>query len=88
MIAQATLPDERTAARIFGTHLADEVSRVTRFPTGLCHYVFEVVTTKDTAYVVRIASREFATLHGWRAVLASDSQSGWRTGSSASCERC
>jgi len=58
MIAQATLPDERTAARIFGTHFADGVSRVTRFPTGLCHYVFEVVTTNDTAFVVRIASRE------------------------------
>ena len=58
MIPQATLPDERAAARVFGTHFADEVSRVTRFPTGLCHYVFEVVTTNDTAYVVRIASHE------------------------------
>jgi len=42
--------------RIFGAHFADAISRVTRFPTGMCHYVYEVVTTSGKAYVVRIAS--------------------------------
>lgn len=49
-------PNERTAAQFFGAHFKDAVNRVTRFPTGMCHYVYEVVTTNGKAYIVRIAS--------------------------------
>ncbi|TVR57710.1 MAG: aminoglycoside phosphotransferase family protein, partial [Spirochaetaceae bacterium] len=49
--------DERTAGRIFADHFPDPIARVTRFPTGLCHYVYEVITSDGTSYVVRIASR-------------------------------
>ena len=56
MTVEATLPTERTAKRIFAAHFAEPVSRVTRFPKGICHYVYEVVTTYDQAYVVRIST--------------------------------
>ncbi len=50
------VPDERMAADIFRAHFPDPVSSVRRFPTGLCHHVFEVRTTANRAYVVRLAS--------------------------------
>ena len=47
--------DEQTAARIFSDHFPDSIARITRFPTGLCHYVYEVASSGGTSYVVRIA---------------------------------
>jgi aminoglycoside phosphotransferase (APT) family kinase protein len=49
-------PDEITAANVFKSHFSDTISSVTRFPTGLCHYVYEVRTVTGRAYVVRIAT--------------------------------
>ena len=50
------LPDETTARTVFRSHFSDTISSVTRFPTGLCHYVYEIRTETGQAYVVRIAS--------------------------------
>ena len=47
--------DEQTAAGIFSDHFPDSIARITRFPTGLCHYVYEVATSGGPSYVVRIA---------------------------------
>lgn len=52
------LPDEKTAERIFGLHSSSQVSRVSRFPTGLCHHVYEITTADDRAFAVRIATPE------------------------------
>jgi len=56
MVAQSPLPDEALAAKVFRSHSSESVSAVTRFPTGLRHYVYEVLTATGAAYVVRIAS--------------------------------
>ena len=56
MVGQSPLPDETTAAKVFRSHFSEPVSVVTRFPTGLRHYVYEVRTSTGGAYVVRIAS--------------------------------
>ena len=56
MNAQTSSPDETTAASVFRLHFPDPISSVTRFPTGLCHYVYEIRTATGQAYVVRIAS--------------------------------
>jgi aminoglycoside phosphotransferase (APT) family kinase protein len=48
--------DENIAIRIFQSHFTDKVSSVIRFPTGLCHHVFEILTTNNKSFVVRIAS--------------------------------
>ena len=50
------LPDEITAIAVFRSHFSDSISSVTRFPTGLCHHVYEIRTETGQAYVVRIAS--------------------------------
>lgn len=44
------------AAKVFRSHFSEPVSTVTRFPTGLRHYVYEILTSTGAAYVVRIAS--------------------------------
>jgi aminoglycoside phosphotransferase (APT) family kinase protein len=56
MPAQTPSPDETTAATVFRAHFPDSISSVARFPTGLCHHVFEVRTATGHAYVVRMAS--------------------------------
>jgi aminoglycoside phosphotransferase (APT) family kinase protein len=56
MTAPTSPPDEATAASVFRAHFLDSISSVTRFPTGLCHHVYEICTVTGQAYVVRIAS--------------------------------
>lgn len=56
--SERQLPDEETAARIFRLHFSSQVDRVIRFPTGLCHFVYEVRTKDGTGLVVRIGTPE------------------------------
>ncbi len=56
MTKQVDLPDETTAVKIHQSYISDLIGSVTRFPTGLCHYVYEVCTSSGRAYVVRIAT--------------------------------
>jgi aminoglycoside phosphotransferase (APT) family kinase protein len=44
--------------------LHEPAQTITRFPTGLCHYVYDVVTENHTAVVVRIASHSADGLAG------------------------
>jgi aminoglycoside phosphotransferase (APT) family kinase protein len=53
---ESTLPTARTAQQIFTRHFSDQVSQVARFPTGLCHHVYEIVIKDGPAYVLRIAT--------------------------------
>jgi Ser/Thr protein kinase RdoA (MazF antagonist) len=51
-------PSEATASAIFSAHFPDGVRQITRFPTGMCHFVYEIQTTTNKAYVVRIATQD------------------------------
>lgn len=48
-------PTEQDAAAIIQAVLHETAHTITRFPTGLCHYVYDVVTASQAAVVVRIA---------------------------------
>lgn len=48
-------PTEHDAAAIIQAVLHEPARTITRFTTGLCHYVYDVVTESHAAAVVRIA---------------------------------
>ena len=52
-------PDEAAAAAM-AEELLDGAVRITRFPTGLTHFVFEAECTRSNKVVVRISRRENA----------------------------
>ena len=62
---------EQAADRVAARH--GEVVSLRRFPTGMCHYVFDVDLAGGTSVVARVASRENAGLlrsgEGWSAAL-------------------
>lgn len=53
-------PTEQDAVAIIRTTLHEPVRTVTRFNTGLCHYVYDILTASNTAVVVRIARSDTA----------------------------
>ena len=53
-----TRPSERDALHIVKDHLDEHPLRAERFTTGLCHYVYDVLTEEENRYVVRIATPE------------------------------
>ena len=58
------LPDEQQVARIVQTSMGESVLTIERFPTGLCHFVYDVTTETRRNFVVRIArpeNKEFLT---------------------------
>lgn len=58
-------PTEQDAETIVQNTLHEPVRFITRFQTGLCHYVYDILTASNTAVVVRIArSDAAATLTG------------------------
>jgi aminoglycoside phosphotransferase (APT) family kinase protein len=57
-------PTEHDAAMIVQAVLHESVQTITRFTTGLCHYVYDVVTESNRAVVVRIASDNAKGLAG------------------------
>lgn len=52
------LPDEIYAAKIVRQVFDESISVVDRFPTGLCHFVYDVITETGKEIVVRIARLE------------------------------
>src|SRR6266550_7403195 len=50
-----SLPNEQDAARIVQQVLNENVLSVNRFPTGACHFVYDVVTEKGRNVVARIS---------------------------------
>jgi Ser/Thr protein kinase RdoA (MazF antagonist) len=50
-----SLPNEQDAARIVQKVLNENVLSVNRFPTGACHFVYDVVTEKGRNVVARIS---------------------------------
>src|SRR5688572_17854057 len=56
--SRADLPTEEDARAVVRAVLRDEARTVTRFPTGLAHYVYDVVTAQDHVVVVRMARRD------------------------------
>jgi Ser/Thr protein kinase RdoA (MazF antagonist) len=56
------LPTEQDAITIIQTIFQRDVNHIQRFPTGLCHYVYGVVTNDQQRVVVRIARRETQAL--------------------------
>jgi aminoglycoside phosphotransferase (APT) family kinase protein len=48
----------RYVERVFQDHLGKTVTEVNRFPMGLSHYVFDVVTEDKPGYVIRLARPE------------------------------
>jgi hypothetical protein len=53
-----SLPNEQDAALIVRRVLDEPVLRVNRFPTGVCHFVYDVITESGRKVVVRIARPE------------------------------
>ncbi len=53
-----TQPSERDARHIVEDCLGEHPLRAERFTTGLCHYVFDVLTEEGNQYAVRIATPE------------------------------
>lgn len=53
-----TIPTEQHAAEIVETTLGQRARSVQRFSTGLAHYVYDVVTERGDALVVRIARED------------------------------
>ncbi len=51
-------PTEVDATRILHDALGKEVKTIQRFPTGLAHYVYDVVTTDGEALVIRLTRPE------------------------------
>jgi aminoglycoside phosphotransferase (APT) family kinase protein len=49
------LPDESMAATVCRRHVGEPLGAISRFATGLCHYVYDV-RTETGAFAVRIAS--------------------------------
>ncbi len=47
-------PTEQDARRILRDALGKEIRTIRRFPTGLAHYVYDVVTTDGEALVIRL----------------------------------
>ena len=44
---------------------------VTRFPVGLCHYVYHVTTAEDEEFVLRLATPGNRTIiKGWQLLVA------------------
>lgn len=52
------LPDEQMVAYIVGKCMGESVRTVDRFPTGACHFVYDVTTETHRNFVVRIAAPE------------------------------
>ncbi len=50
-----SLPNEQDAARIVQQVLNENVLSINRFPTGACHFVYDVVTEKGRNVVARIS---------------------------------
>ncbi len=50
------LPDGELAARILRSRFGVPAASVSRFPTGLCHYVYDLLAEDGRACVVRIAA--------------------------------
>jgi aminoglycoside phosphotransferase (APT) family kinase protein len=55
-------PTERDAALAVRVALGAESLAVERFPTGICHYVYDVITSDGRRIVARLASAESARL--------------------------
>ncbi|MEL6179750.1 MAG: aminoglycoside phosphotransferase family protein [Myxococcota bacterium] len=58
MTATSIIPQPADAIHIARHVLGQEVAWVQRFPTGLCHYVYDVKLVGGERCVVRLASRE------------------------------
>ncbi|HEX4054802.1 MAG TPA: phosphotransferase [Tepidisphaeraceae bacterium] len=54
----ATLPRTEDAVELCGRLFASPVKSIVRFPTGLCHYVYDVLLADGQPIVVRIAADE------------------------------
>ncbi|HEX8995754.1 MAG TPA: hypothetical protein VF812_06965 [Ktedonobacterales bacterium] len=51
-------PTARDAARAVRAYLGLDAVRIERFPTGLCHYVYDVTTADGRQVVARLATEE------------------------------
>jgi aminoglycoside phosphotransferase (APT) family kinase protein len=51
-------PTEKVAADIIAKHKGRKIANVRRFPTGLCHHVFDVVDEAGDCWAVRIGTPE------------------------------
>ncbi|MBL8027387.1 MAG: phosphotransferase [Fibrobacteres bacterium] len=49
-------PDDKTARKIFSSHISEPIFEITRFPTGLCHFVYDITTITSSKYALRISS--------------------------------
>lgn len=49
-------PNERDVEQVVRATLHDSVASIRRFPTGLAHYVYDVVTASGAPFVVRLAA--------------------------------
>jgi hypothetical protein len=58
------LPTPKTACKIIETLWQEPVLSITRFKTGLCHFVYDVITASGKSVVVRIARDTEAGLKG------------------------
>jgi aminoglycoside phosphotransferase (APT) family kinase protein len=59
-----TTPTENDAATIVRSVLSERAQTITRFKTGLRHYVYDVVTESNAKVVVRIARKDDESLNG------------------------
>src|SRR5580693_9092774 len=51
-----TLPTCYEVGRMLSAGIGEHLALCTRFPTGLCHFVFDVVAESGKRFVVRVAS--------------------------------
>lgn len=58
---------QNIATQIFHLHLEGSIQKIERFPTGLCHYVFDVENNDRNKYVIRVAAPNtvFKMEGGW-----------------------
>jgi aminoglycoside phosphotransferase (APT) family kinase protein len=56
------MPDEKLIRRVAHDFAQEEIQSIKRFPTGLVHYVYDVVTKGNRRFVVRVAAPENRSL--------------------------
>jgi aminoglycoside phosphotransferase (APT) family kinase protein len=71
--AAARVPTEADARRVFERATGAKVCAISRFPTGLANYVYDVTTERGESFVVRLARPDlgsaFAGAASWHALL-------------------
>lgn len=55
-------PNEEIAVKIFNRHVSGSVAKITRFQTGLCHFVYDITTSNGSTYALRISNEASSNL--------------------------